>query len=82
MRNFTAHEAAAFISECLNVHPVECKDDGKAFTFSAVRMDRDSFETELKFYAVENNIDLDFEAVTYTAEDEVLTVRIPYEEAV
>ena len=80
-RNFTAHEAAAFISGGLGVHPVECRGDGKAFAFDGLHMDRDAFDVELQYFAHENSIPLDFGAFTYGENEmEVLTVQIPYTE--
>ena len=80
-RNFTAHEAAAFISGGLGVHPVECLDDGRAFTFESLHMDRDAFDAELQYFAHDNSIPLDFGAFTYGEDEmEILTVRIPYSE--
>lgn len=84
MRNFTNHEATAFISECLNTHPAECEDNGSAFKFAELHMDRDSFDEELQYFAHENNIPLDFGALKYRngelddAPIEVLIVEIPY----
>lgn len=87
MRNFTSHEVAAFISECFNVHPAECEDDGAHFTFAELNIDRDKFDEELQWYANENRIPLDYGAFTYKTDEmddcpiEILVVKIPYTEA-
>ena len=78
-RNFTRSEATAFLSAGFHADSAECLDDGKTLEFSEVGIDRDGFDLELKFFAFENDIPLDFDVFTYAENDTgVLTVGIPY----
>lgn len=77
-RNFTKAEATAFLSAGFHTHPDECKDNGVSLEFSKVGLHCDDFELELKFFAFENDIPLNFDAFTYEEDEILLIVKIPY----